>query len=130
MSEFDLQILTHFDQYLGIQCIFFKTDFPLKLFNSNIYARFHAELPFHSVSVTPEDAPPLVLTTHGMKTSSTCSVVLLAGHHLQNIQGVLDMVDTMSSSMLRIPYAMVLLVEKGGTVPDIPHVSIPTAVVS
>ena len=57
-------------------------------------------------------------------------MVLVAGHHLQNIQGVLDMVDTMSSSMLRIPYAMVLLVEKGETVPDIPHVSIPTAVVS
>jgi hypothetical protein len=40
------------------------------------------------------------------------------------------MVDTMSSSMLRIPYAMVLLVEKGETAPDIPHLSIPTAVVS
>ena len=102
----------------------------LFLFNSNIYARFPAELPFPQVSVTPESAPPLVLTTSGMKTSSTCSVVLVAGHHLQNIQGVLNMVDTMSSSMLRIPYAMVLLVEKGETVPDIPHVSIPTAVVS
>ena len=100
------------------------------MINNNIFTRFHAELPFHQVSVTPEDAPPLVLTTRGMKTSSTCSVVLVAGHHLQNIQGVLDMVDTMSSSMLRIPYAMVLLVEKGETAPDIPHLSIPTAVVS
>ena len=36
----------------------------------------------------------------------------------------------MSSSILRIPYTMVLLVKKGETVPDIPHVSIPTAVVS
>ena len=72
----------------------------------------------------------LVLTTRGMKTSSTCSVVLVAGHHLLNIQGVLDMVDTMSSSILRIPYAMVLLVEKKETAPDIPHISIPTAVVS
>ena len=40
------------------------------------------------------------------------------------------MVDTMSSSMLRIPYAMVLLVENGDTAPKIPYVSIPTAVVS
>ena len=100
------------------------------MFNSNIYARFRAEFLFPQVSVTPESAPPLVLTTSGMKTPSTCSVVLVAGHHLQNIQVVLDMVDTMSSSMLRIPYAMVLLVEKGETVPDIPHVPIPTAVVS
>ena len=38
------------------------------------------------------------------------------------------MVDTMSSSMLRIPYAMVLLVEKGKTAPNISRVSIPTAV--
>ena len=100
------------------------------MFNNNIYARFRADLPFHQVSVTPESAPPLVLTTRGMKTPSTCSVVLVAGQHLQNIQGVLDVVDTMSSSMVRIPYAMVLLVEKGDTAPDIPHVSIPTAVVS
>ena len=100
------------------------------MFNTIVYVRFSAELPFPQVSLIPEDAPSLVLTTRGMMTPNTCSVVLVAGEHLQNIQGVLDMVDTMSGSMLRIPYAMVLLVEKGNTVPNIPSASIPTAVVS
>ena len=110
------------------------SDFIISLFDSssliNSYARFPAELPFPQVSVTPKKAPPLVLTTRGMMAPNTCSVLLVAGQHLQNIQGVLDMVDTMSSSMLRIPYAMVLLVENGDTAPNIPYVSIPTAVVS
>ena len=61
---------------------------------------FPAELPFPQVSVTPVDAPFLVLTTHGMMAPNTCSVVLVAGHHLQNIQGVLDMMETMSSTLL------------------------------
>ena len=100
------------------------------MFNANIHVRFSAELPYPHVSLTPKEAPSLVLTTHGMMTPSTCSVVLVAGEHLQNIQGVLDMVDTMSSTMLRIPYAMVLLVEEGNIAPSIPRVSIPTAVVS
>ena len=100
------------------------------MFNTNIYVRFSAELLFPQVSVNPKEAPSLVLTTRGMAAPNTCSVVLVAGEHLQNIQGVLDMVGTMSNSMLRIPYAMVLLVEKGGTVPHIPNASIPTVVVS
>ena len=37
---------------------------------------------------------------------------------------VLDMVDSMSSTMLRIPYAMVLLVEKGETILNITNVFI------
>ena len=100
------------------------------MFNTNIFVRFSAEIPFPQVYLTPSEAPSLVLTTHGMMTPNTCSVVLVAGEHLQNIPGVLDMVDTMSSTMLRIPYAMVLLVEEGDTIPNIPNASIPTAVVS
>ena len=100
------------------------------MFNTNHYVRFSAELPFPQVSVTPGEAPSLVLTTRSMMAPSTCSVVLVAGEHLQNMPGVLNMVDTMSNSMLRIPYAMVLLVEKEDTVPNIPNASIPTAVVS
>ena len=100
------------------------------MFNANIHVRFSAELPYPHVSLTPKEAPSLVLTTRGMMTPSTCSVVLVAGEHPQNSQGVLDMVDSMSSTILRIPYAMVLLVEKGDTVPNIPNASIPTAVVS
>ena len=100
------------------------------MFNTNIFVRFSAELPFPQVYLTPSEAPSLVLTTRGMMAPNTCSVVLVAGEHLQNIQGVLDMVGTMSNSMLRIPYAMVLLVEEGDIVPNIPNVSIPIAVVS
>ena len=100
------------------------------MLNNIIFVRFSAELPFPQVSLTLKEAPSLVLTTRGMMTPNTCSVVLVAGEHLQNIKGVLDMVDIMSSTMLRIPYAMVLLVEKGDTILNITNVSIPTAVVS
>ena len=50
-----------------------------------------------------------------MNTPNTCSVVLVAGSALHNLQAVMDKVDSLAQDMQKIPYVMVLLVEN----PDI-----------
>ena len=46
-----------------------------------------------------------------MDSPNTCSIVLVAGDTINNLQEVMQKVDSMGQNMLKIPYAVVLLVE-------------------
>ena len=50
------------------------------------------------------------LGTHGMNTPNTCSVVLVAGSALDNLQSVKATVNSLSKDMKKTRYIMVLLV--------------------
>ena len=53
----------------------------------------------------------LNLGKQGMNIPNTCSVVLVAGSAPDNLQTVMDMVDSLVQDLSKIPYAVVLLIE-------------------
>ena len=53
----------------------------------------------------------LNLGTHGMKAPKTCSVVLVAGSALHDLQSVKATVKSLAHQMTKTPYIMVLLVD-------------------
>ena len=55
--------------------------------------------------------PKITLGTKGMSTPNTCSVVLVAGSALHDLQSVKSRVNFLGHQMMRIPYIMVLLVD-------------------
>ena len=70
------------------------------------------------------------LSTDGMKAPNTCSIVLVAEPFLQDLSAVMDMVDTVSNHMKRIPYAMVFLLDNASRTLNLTRIKIPTALVS
>ena len=53
----------------------------------------------------------LSLGTKGMNTKNACSVVLVAGYALDDLQSVKATVKSLTHQMMRMPYLMVLLVD-------------------
>ena len=53
----------------------------------------------------------LTLGTHGMDSPNMCSVVLVAGSALQDLQSVSDKLYSLMEDMLMVPYAMFLLTD-------------------
>ena len=81
------------------------------LFIPSLHISFTGELPYPQLSLTRTSPLHLTLGTHGMNTPNTCSVVLVAGSALYNLQAVMDTVDSLVKDMLKVPYVMILLVE-------------------
>ena len=70
---------------------------------------FSDELPYPQVSLTASKEIHLTLGTKGMNAPNTCSVVLVAGSALHDLQAVMDMVDSLVEDMLQVPYAIFLI---------------------
>ena len=81
------------------------------LANTYLHIRYTGELPYPQLSLTSSSPPHIQLGTHGMNTPNTCSVVLVAGSALYELQSVKSTVDSMAQQMMKIPYVMVLLVD-------------------
>ena len=75
------------------------------------FCRVTAELPYPKVSLSPSSLTNLNLGTKGMNSPNSCSVVVVGGSALHDLQAVLDLVDTLGDDMQKLPYAIFLQVD-------------------
>ena len=63
-----------------------------------------------------------------MNSPNTCSVVIVGGSDIHELQAVLDLVDTLGDDMQKLPYAIFLLVDKASELNITRHVMSPPVV--
>ena len=75
-------------------------------------ARYDGELPYPQASFTTSTQINLQFGIHGNNNSpQSCSVVLVSGSALYELQAVMDKVDSLVQVILKVPYAIILLVD-------------------
>jgi hypothetical protein len=75
-------------------------------------SRYDGELPYPQASLTTSTQINLQFGINGNNNSpNSCSVVLVAGSALYELQAVMAKVDSLVQGMLKVPYAIILLVD-------------------
>ena len=80
------------------------------------------------MSLSPSSLTHLNLGTKGMNSPNSCSVVVVEGSAFHDLQAVLDLVDTLGDDMLKLPYAIFLLVDTASELTMTRHVMSPPIV--
>lgn len=63
------------------------------------------EFPYSMISLTLEEDLDIVINTHGMEVSTGCSIVLIAGKYVQQIDQVMKRIDEIVDSVQFVPLA-------------------------
>ena len=82
------------------------------------YLRFPGHLPSHHLSLTSSSPLHLNLGTHGMRTPTKSSVVLVAGSALKDLKKIMEKLNSLAEDMKMIPYAVILFIRETDIVPD------------
>ena len=80
------------------------------------------------MSLSPSSLTHLKLGTKGMNSPNSCSVVIVGGSDIHELQAVLNLVDTLGDDMQKLPYAIFLLVDKASELNITRHVMSPPLV--
>ena len=66
---------------------------------------YERELPYTMISLTPEDDMNIAINTKGMEVTSGCSLVLIGGKYVEQIDEVMKRVDEIVEQVQFVPLA-------------------------
>ena len=76
---------------------------------------YKAPLPFPDIQISPDlDTFHLNVGTLGINSPNKCSIVVIGGKYLQQVDEVMRMVDKITEDIAWMPYAVFLMAEKPG----------------
>ena len=99
-------------------------------FNFSQSFSYTGQLPYPQLSLSSSSSLNLSLGTFGIQAPNTCSVVLVAGSGLKDLQVVMDKADQLGQDMEKISYAVVLLLDKPNVILNTVRLSMSPPVVS
>ena len=75
---------------------------------------FKRPLPFPEIKLSPDPYFHLNVGTHGSKSPSKCSIVVIGGKYLEQVDEVMKMVDKITEDIAWMPSAVFLMAGKPG----------------